>query len=439
VSFISPRRQPNLTGAPTAADVAQLALQAREALFVIVLVAVWLTTRPFTTFQSETPIEAGGDVLNQLVFLALGAASVAVLAFRDPRVVAPVLQLSYAFVILALLVSLRQSGDPAAAFRALVFTLIVMGIAATLFTLPRSPERFRLLLFSVCLFVVAVSWAGVFALPGQAVHTDFDPAEPEHAGSWRGHYTHKNIAGAMMGVFTIIGLYALRAGHRRMGLALALGAALFLYLTRSKTSFGLLPVAVAVVFLVERTPWLWARLVLTLTPIAAINLLTAGSAIWPSIAAFNRAALSDPSFTGRFDIWRFSLEKLVERPWTGFGFESFWLTDRTIKGESKLELAWGVEKIVHGHNSYLDIALTLGLPALALVVFAFIVKPVLDHHRATREPDNRLLASCFLMIWLFIALGMSLEVYFFRRADPVWFAFLFAVLGLRYLARHRLG
>ncbi len=437
MSLSQPRR--SRTAAPTLDDLQRLALKAREALFVIVLLTVWVTTRPFTTFQSEAPAAAGGDVLNQLVFLALGTACLAVLAFRDVRLLAPMAQLSYVLVLIGLFASLRQSGDPASALRALVFTLIVMGIAVTLLTLPRDAARFRVLLAGVCLAVVALAWAGVLVFPDHAIHTDFDPAEPEHAGSWRGHYTHKNIAGAMMGVFTIVGIYALRSGQRLAGFALTVAAALFLYLTRSKTSLGLLPVAIALVFAAERLPWLWARLALTLGPIVAINILTIGSAAWAPVAALNRAILSDPSFTGRFDIWRYGFEKLAERPWSGFGFESFWLTDRTLRGESKLELAWAVEKIVHGHNSYLDLALTLGVPVLALVIYALIIKPVVDFHRASRSADSRLMASCFLMIWLFIALGMSLEVYVFRRADPVWFAFLLAVIGLRYIARHRLA
>jgi O-antigen ligase len=93
---------------------------------------------------------------------------------------------------------------------------------------------------------------------------------------------------------------------------------------------------------------------------------------------------------------------------------------------------------VGGHNGYLDVVLTQGLIGLAIVVAVFLAKPVVDYHKAARSGENRLLATMFLMIWMFISLGQCLEVYYFRRADPVWFALLFAVLGLRFTAAFRI-
>jgi O-antigen ligase len=147
--------------------------------------------------------------------------------------------------------------------------------------------------------------------------------------------------------------------------------------------------------------------------------------------------MKDPTFTGRFDIWRYGFEKLAERPWTGYGFEGFWQTSTTLQGESGLELAWAVEKIIHGHNSYLDIALTTGIPGLVLVLYTFLLKPVIDYHNCQPSPGNRMIATMFLSILIFISLGMCLETYYFRRADPVWFTLLIAVLGLRFTAAFR--
>jgi O-antigen ligase len=177
---------------------------------------------------------------------------------------------------------------------------------------------------------------------------------------------------------------------------------------------------------------------LLLGPILTLNVVTLGSALFPGIAELNRALLKDPSFTGRFDIWRFGFEKLAERPWTGFGFESFWLTDHTMRGESKLELAWEVQNIIHGHNGYLDVLLTLGIPGLVLVVYIFLLKPVWDYHNHRPGDANRRFAGACLAIWLFISLGMCLEVFYFRRADPIWFLLLIAVFGLRMASRLRL-
>jgi hypothetical protein len=67
-----------------------------------------------------------------------------------------------------------------------------------------------------------------------------------------------------------------------------------------------------------------------------------------------------------------------------------------------------------------------------------MLKPVWDFHRCQPMRDNLLFARACLAIWLYIALGMCLESYTFRRADPVWFTFLFAVFGLRFTAAYRI-
>jgi hypothetical protein len=42
-----------------------------------------------------------------------------------------------------------------------------------------------------------------------------------------------------------------------------------------------------------------------------------------------------------------------------------------------------------------------------------------------------------LRIWLFGIYLAGFESFFLDRADPIWFTFLIAVFGLRYLARFR--
>lgn len=404
----------------------------REAVFVAILLVVWVSTRPYDVPEPGTG--GGPDLANQIAFAGLAVASVLALSLGEWRALRPLLLASYALMILWIVASLALALDPGASLRALAFTLIAMFLAASLFGLPRDHARFQSLLFGVVLAVLALAWAGVFALPDIAIHSDVDALEPEHAGSWRGHFVHKNIAGAMMAIFAIIGLYALRSGRRWTGLAILALSLTFLYLTRSKTSLGLLPAAVAIAFVAEKIPSLTVRIGLLLGPVLGLNALTLGSALNPSIATFNREAVKDPTFTGRLDIWRYGFERLAERPWTGFGFESFWLTDNTLLSESKLELAWEAQKIIHGHNGYLDLMLMLGIPGLALASYIFVLRPVLDFHRCRPGGPNQLLAAACIAIWLFVSLCSCLETFHLRRADPIWFALLIATFGLRMTA-----
>jgi O-antigen ligase len=402
-------------------------------LFLAIVLTVWISTKPFSNLSDDFDPNAG-DLVNQLTFSGLAIAAGLALFMAPLQAMRPLLQPSYLLVVVVLGVSVFFSWNPSGAFRSLAFTLIVMFLAASLYAIPERFRQFQNLFLLAAAAVMALSYMGIVLLPDLAMHTDFDPFEPEHAGSWKGHFDHKNIAGAMMGALAIVGIYAIRTGRPWLGWAMLVGGFVFLYFTKSKTSLGLLPLAIVIGFMAEKMPWMIIRLGLCLTPVVALLVLTIGSAWWPDVAAFNKLIMSDATFTGRFDIWRYGFEMLAYRPWTGYGYEGFWQTPITLQGESKLELAWAAEKIVHGHNSYLDVALTMGIPGIVVVGYAFIVKPVLDYHRCEATKDNRLYATMCLMIWLYIALGMCLESYFFRRADPVWFAFLVAVFGLRFTA-----
>jgi O-antigen ligase len=91
----------------------------------------------------------------------------------------------------------------------------------------------------------------------------------------------------------------------------------------------------------------------------------------------------------------------------------------------------------HSHNGYLDTALSMGLPGLALLIAVLVIAPLRDFQAADRGGNNGPLAMAFLRIWLFGLYLSSLESFFLDRADPTWFTFLVAVFGLHYLARFR--
>ena len=91
----------------------------------------------------------------------------------------------------------------------------------------------------------------------------------------------------------------------------------------------------------------------------------------------------------------------------------------------------------HSHNAYLDITLALGIPGLVLLMVILLVAPLRDYHRAVERDGQTPLANMFLRIWLFGIYIGSLESFFLDRADPMWFTFLVAVIGLHYLSRFR--
>jgi len=209
----------------------------------------------------------------------------------------------------------------------------------------------------------------------------------------------------------------------------------FMINTGSKTTAGLVPLAILVVML---PGLIGLRLV---TPIF-FALAMVGTALATLGIVFldplkELAAVYSPgmTYTGRTSLWEFSGEMIAKRPWTGYGYESFWGTPFLSSMDQPFDRGWDIRGIVHGHNGYLDIAVIMGVPALVAAVAAFLIVPLADYAHVGRRRENVLLADLFMMMLLFTALNAFLETFFFRRADPVWMFFVMAALGLRMVAR----
>jgi O-antigen ligase len=405
------------------------------AVAIITLLAIWLTTRPFIQFDTSTGAPPANNLINQITFAGLGVLGAVTIATLKRYALAPLLRPSYVLLLLWLMISVLDSTNPGISLRAFQFTAIVIFLAAATLVLVPNERQFANLLAIGAGLSLALAYFGVFFIPEIAIHSTADLFESENIGSWRGHLDHKNIAGALMGIFLFVGIYLMRRNRQLTGLAIVLASFVFLYFTKSKTSLAFAPLVVGLAFLIEAVRPLIFRLILALVPIIIAILGTFGSVVFEFVNNVLQTVSPGNTFTGRIDIWRYGIEQLAERPWTGYGFESFWQTSTTLYGETKLALTWDASKIVHGHNSYLDVTLTLGIPGLLLVLYVFVLRPILDYQSASADDRQKPLAHLFLMIWLFVSLSTTLESYYFRRSDPVWFSLLLAVFGMRFLAK----
>ena len=172
-----------------------------------------------------------------------------------------------------------------------------------------------------------------------------------------------------------------------------------------------------------------------MTPLVLLNVFSVGTVMNDTLAELVSKLPFDTSFTGRTDVWTFAIQALQLRPYTGYGFEAFW------GGAEMRNLPEGMEwtaTAAHSHNGYLDTALGIGLPGLALLIVMLVIAPLRNFHVADRNGNDGHLTTLLLRIWLFGLYLSSLESFFLDRADPLWFTFLIAVFGLHYLARYRL-
>lgn len=405
----------------------------------LILLFVLIGADPFYdgTAAENAASRAGGNVVNQVLFLVMGAIAAAVLAWRGREALRPLATLPILAMLGWICVSTALSIEPAVSARRLISLGIMFGGVVSVLVLARDARQFADVVGASVLGVLLLCYLGVVLIPERAMHTAFDLIEPEHAGSWRGLYAHKNGAGAAMGLFVIVGLFWAGMGRRVLGILVAVLAAIFLAFTNAKTSLVMTPLVLGLTWACTLSAARsWRRLVL-LGPLALLLVATVGSVLAPAIGAVIAGLASDPTYTGRTEIWAFALDNIAKRPVTGFGYGAFW--ESVFYGGGGDATTW-VNRATDSHNGYLNIALETGLPGLVLTVWWLVLAPLrdLEAHLGSRQGAAiDPLSLLFLRIWLFILLVAVFESVFYQATNALFFLLAMAVLGLRFSAGAR--
>lgn len=389
------------------------------------------TLMPFQGASEVDPNAANdGNIVNQIGYLLLGAVYLfAMLLVVDRRVLARLISPTWVAIFAIAYFSCLQSYDPAASARGLTLSLIAMIMVAGVLVLPRSEQDFVHAGANAILLIVLIDYAALFVAPDLAVHSAAG-GEPWHAGFWRGHLLHKNVSAPVFSILCMFGIYCLRSGATLRGWAITLLSINFVLHTGSKTTIGFLPIAIALVLTGRaiRSPGL--MIVAHLAMSALIFGLTLGTIYSDTLLSATRAIIDDATFTGRDDIWKFASDSIAEHPWFGQGYSSFWLSPVIMGLEANFEANWDVRGIVAGHNSYLDAALTFGLPGGIAISLLLFVKPLFDYIRASRRPEGQAFADFCVMVVIFMTYNAMLESFFLNRADPMWLLTALAIFGL---------
>lgn len=382
--------------------------------------------------------DSGGDegsLINQVGFLAAGLVfALSMMCLASRKVLGSLLTPSFLLLGVVLAYTVATAPYPDSTMRGVILTVIGMFIAFSTIVLPRSEKDFQLALFTGAAAALAMSYGGLLLVPNLAMH-GYDAYEPQHAGLWRGHFSHKNVAGPVMCVIAIFGIYLMRTGHRLGGLIIFLAGALFVLKTGSKTTSGFFPLSIMIVLMAGVFGRSGAAVLTFLLVMFAVATVTLGSLYSPGIAHFIGNLLGDETYTGRTTLWEFSLSKIPEKPWLGFGLYNFWSTDTVFLLDKPFESAWDYRFIVHGHNNYLDILLNLGFLGGAVLFWVLFIGPMINYTKARKIPGNRKIADMFFMIIVFAALLSFLETFFLARNDSLWLMHVFAVFGLHLAAR----
>ena len=390
---------------------------------------------PAVTAFGGVAATGAGDLARQLCYLAVFAAIV-IGAARTSRMEA----FSLVPVLLVLLLawclsSALWSAEPGVTLRRAGLAVVLV-ISAMLAVETVGAERSLVLWRWVLAAVLVVNIASIHFIP-QAVHLPGE-AESNLAGAWRGLYGHKNIAGSVGAMTAIVFLFTPRLSpgvlRKVLDVAIAAAAVGFTVMTRSKSSLGLLAVAL-VLGVVYRAAW---KRDLDRTIVIVVGALLAVVAAVFLIADQSIVArlLQDPQeFTGRTEIWAAQLAYIRDHALIGAGFGTFSGTGGLSPLHNYIGDSW-VGEASHGHNGYLQLLVTVGAVGFVLAFAGLVAAPALAFWRRGGAIEAKAL---LFALFAFLLLHNLMETDFLEGDGVTWVGFLLMLAMLGNLTRRGLA
>lgn len=404
--------------------------------FVFFLLLIFVTTQPFATRDAvtlaggESGFTGSGDAVRQVSyltsFLLLAFVTVRAQGFRGLLCIPPL----FAALLGWCALSATWSGAHDVVFRRAVLEIIVV-MSAMMGVTTLGMERSLALLRVVLGIVLVINWLSI-PLVHNAVHLPGE-TDPGLVGDWRGLYFHKNIAGSVSAITAILFFFQALKSKPLLNGAFCAAAIVFTIMTVSKSSTGLLPVAIAAGCLYA---WIWRRGIdRAIAGVAMLLIALAGGiAVATHLHAIEHA-LSDPTeLTGRTAIWVGEIGFIRDHLLLGAGFGSFSDTGATSLLQAYVSDKW-VQNISHGHNAYLEMLVTIGLVGFVLAVLVFVLAPARALWRF--DPARAGAKAVLVGIFVFMVLHNFLESDFLEGDDPAWVVFVMMLAMLSGFERAR--
>ena len=302
--------------------------------------------------------------------------------------------------------SILWSVDPETTYRRSIALTITTLIGIYLFVRFEFADFLRFLTYTFSIIIIA-SFAWVFLFPEFGTHVD-----GSHAGVWRGIFFHKNPNGRAMVFALPVIIAAVYCGcvSRVFGTAIGILALVIIIGTTSKTSLIAVFTLIAgfvTVFIVRGAAV--RSTFLTLAALSTIWFVTVG--VYFSYESILVAIGRDPTLTGRTEIWAFVLDYAVQRPLTGFGYQSFWLGEKS-PGAILVD-TWGISD---AHNGWLEIFVALGLPVVLLLLMTMIAMLFRGVVLARYYPDPTPAMLILMYTFAVGTIAMSESVFMIRHS-----------------------
>jgi exopolysaccharide production protein ExoQ len=194
-----------------------------------------------------------------------------------------------------------------------------------------------------------------------------------HTNAWRGIYVHKNDLGNMM-CFSVVTFFLNAIANSKYRQIMWTGfiiSVAVIFGSTSQTALLVVLLAMLLIPFYKALRWHHTKAL----PFFIITILIGGIIAILSISSAETVLTSlgrDITFTGRTEIWDAVVGKIQQRPWLGYGYETFWLGG--WEGETAdvwRELGEGFEA-THAHNGFLQICLGLGFIGMVIFGISFV-------------------------------------------------------------------
>lgn len=389
-----------------------------ELSYTVLALVIFAGTRPLRPgHATQLGLDSRGSEIEALLFLVPTAICIlaAALHFRPKRADARIV-LFFVFLTYCGLSLLWSEAMFLGTKRFVQYLLVSVSLISVAYVI--GAERLISITYRVLIVLLLVNFLAVLLFES-AAHR----AGGSLAGAWKGVQIHKNYAGAVAAVTCLIAFCYIFSGRWKHIIVFGLSA-VFLLGTTSKASLfftigiiGLLILSKILCISMGKTAaqYLLVFLILMISVVVFVEM--------------DRLAiiLENPfALTGRIEVWN-ALGRYVEAyPLTGSGFGSFW---RIGQESPILHLTDGWSTGTgQGHNGYLDIAATLGVPGLLLAMIALVAVPVVVLMQ--KFEANSLQYNIFFCLILFGLTHNTLESSFLSGNHPIFLGLILGVVGI---------
>jgi len=331
------------------------------------------------------------NTANQIIWVALFSAGVLFVARRAMRGMMPIMTLSLTMISAYLLLALASSMwalAPDISLRRWLQQVLVVFIFTGVTLYVRDKVRVLNAVFAV--FALAIVLNAVLV-----------PVIPAGPLGYAGIYAQKNALGAVAALTLIFSIcYVMSNGsiYKIFLVVIAILSAGLLVISQSKTSLGLAllcPILASAIVIISRLFGM-SLLGALLAAFAAASILffLVVDGLQISTEDLSMLLFNDTTFTGRKYIWDYVFSLHEQRPWLGWGYQSFW----SIGPESpSLKASSFVAGLNQSHNGYVDILLETGnIGLIVIVIFLIGLCHAIDRSWRERADISVLLLSLTL-------------------------------------------